>query len=231
VERSGNGVASVYGILTVEFFPDAVPNSISAVVLTPASPASRMLGDSVKIAFNYTTSEAAGARIFFRPFTNGSLSPGYAAHGSPLYAFGAGTGTAYFTITTGSILVDSIRATMTNADQSSTLLTAFYPVNFTFGNPTAVRGNPYASAPAEITLSVDQRAAKRIGVTLGIPDETRGSVWLYTVSGRQVWTSGERVFPAGYQRLDAATEILSGTYVVRLETPGRTLSRQITVGE
>ena len=71
--------------------------------------------------------------MWARPFTKGSLTPNYAAHGSPLYPVGTGTIVGYFTITSGDVKVDHIRFQMWNADQSLLLYEAFVPVCYLFG--------------------------------------------------------------------------------------------------
>ncbi len=102
--------------------------------MTPSTPADLAFNERVEISFNYTTDQAGGVRIFARPFTNGSLTPNYAASGSTLYPVGNGSETsAYFTIKSGEVTVDQIRFRMTNADQSQVLLEFFRAVQYQFG--------------------------------------------------------------------------------------------------
>jgi hypothetical protein len=89
-------------------------------------------GDQVTLEFDYSTDQPGGIRIFPRPFTDGALTPGYGASGSPLYT-GNGTGDAFFTINSGEVTVDEIRFSITNADQSETLQEFFVPVHYEFG--------------------------------------------------------------------------------------------------
>jgi hypothetical protein len=90
-------------------------------------------GENRTIAYDYETTEAAGVRIYPRPVTNGSLSPGYAACGSGLYT-GSGGGSCNFTINSGNQRVDHIRFQVTNPDQSQDLLVLFQPTDLFFGN-------------------------------------------------------------------------------------------------
>ncbi len=110
------------------------PNSISNIQLSPSSPASLALNQRVNITFDYVTDEVDGVRIFVRPFSNGSLTPHYGAHGSGLYPLGSGSGTGFFTIRSGDATVDQLRFQMLNADQSQLLLEFFIPVEYHFSS-------------------------------------------------------------------------------------------------
>ena len=110
-------------------------NSITNIDLYPPSPATLAFNEHVDITFDYSTNETGGARIFVLPFTGGSPTPHYAVSGSPLYPFGAGSGSGFFTITSGEVTVDQVRFKMTNADQSKVLLEFFIPVKYKFGKP------------------------------------------------------------------------------------------------
>lgn len=100
---------------------------------------------NVGIEFDYEIAEPGGARIFARPFTNGALSPGYSASGSPLYA-GSGTGTGTFSFAAGEVLVDEIRILVTNADQSATLREMWVPVHYQFSE-NGVNNFQFSSNP------------------------------------------------------------------------------------
>src|SRR4029079_138585 len=85
--------------------------------------------------FNYT-SRQDGVRIFVRPFTNGALTPNYAAHGSQAYPAGARTGSGFFTITSGQVVVDQLRIQMWDTNQTTLLFEAFLPVYYRFRSAT-----------------------------------------------------------------------------------------------
>ena len=109
-----------------------VPNSMHNIELSPPSPASLYFNDDVNITFDYSTNEFGGVRIFVRPFTDGSLTPNYAAHGSPLYPYGSGSGSGLFTITSGEVIVDQVRFQMWNGDQTELLVESFIDVEYHF---------------------------------------------------------------------------------------------------
>ena len=68
---------------------------VTNIDLTPDTPNILRFNESVNITFDYSTTEPSGVRIFARPFTNGALTPNYAAAGSPIYPTSAtGTGTS-----------------------------------------------------------------------------------------------------------------------------------------
>lgn len=107
-------------------------NDVCQIDLPSTRVAAYANGEQVQFSFEYSISEPGGVRIFARPFTNGSLTPGYGASGSPLYS-GDGTGNAFFTINGGEVLVDEIRFMLTNADQTATLREFYIPVSYYFG--------------------------------------------------------------------------------------------------
>ncbi len=118
-------------------FTSATKNVISHIGLT-ATPNVLKRNQRVAVSFNYTTTLAAGVRIFARPLTGGSLTPSYAASGSPLYPVGTGTGSGWFTITSGAPTVTGVRFQMWNANQTRLLFQAVVPVTYQFRAPTNV---------------------------------------------------------------------------------------------
>lgn len=105
---------------------------VTGLALSPDSPNILRTNENVTVSFQYITNDANGARIFIRPFTDGSPTPGYAAHPSPLYPTGSGQGSGWFTITSGTVVVDQIRVQMYNAGQSELLFEACLPVYYLF---------------------------------------------------------------------------------------------------
>ncbi len=108
-------------------------NIVTNVTLSPATPNILDHNQDITVNFNYTTINAGGVRIFARPFTHGQLSPNYAASGSPLYPTGSGAGSGAITISSGPVIVDAIRFTVLNADQSVVLFETLAPVHYQFG--------------------------------------------------------------------------------------------------
>lgn len=90
-------------------------------------------GEDVTVTMGYATDEAAGIRIYARPFTGGSLTPGYSASGSGLY-MGSGTASSSFTINSGTVIVDEIRIEVYASDNTTLLRRMWVPVRFRFGN-------------------------------------------------------------------------------------------------
>jgi hypothetical protein len=128
-----NGTITVAGQThTVTQDPPAPRHEITHIDMTPSSPAFLEFNERVNITFDYHTDEAGGVLIFARPYTNGSITPHYAAHPSPLYPAGDGDGDGYFTITSGRVTVDQVRVRMTNADQSQTLFETYINVSYTY---------------------------------------------------------------------------------------------------
>ncbi len=114
-------------------------------------------GEKVYVDFDYTIDEPGGARIFVRPFTDGALTPGYSASGSPVYT-GTGNSEANFTINTAGPTVEELRFLVTNADQSETLREFYVPVHYEF----------YENGVHDFAFSADQAVASFL---LGEPVE------------------------------------------------------------
>ena len=108
-----------------------VAHQVEMTSINPNSPAILVKGERVEFSFDYKTSEATGVRIFGRPFTAGSLTPGYGAHGSPAHPTGEGSSTGFFTINSAA-KVDQIRFQMLNAAQTELLYEYFVDVDYEF---------------------------------------------------------------------------------------------------
>jgi hypothetical protein len=119
-------------ITIFSFFFLTAQNDICQIDLPSTRVAAYAHGEQVEFTFEYSIDESGGARIFARPFTNGNLTPGYGASGSPIYN-GDGTGSSFFTINSGSVVVDEIRFLITTADQTATLREFYIPVTYQFG--------------------------------------------------------------------------------------------------
>ncbi len=107
-------------------------DSITNIQLAAPSYSLVPFGEDVTINFDYNTDTAGGVRIFVRPMTDGAPTPNYGASGSPLYQTGSGSGSGTFNIGSGDVIVDQLEFTMTNDDQSETLLAFNHPVVYVF---------------------------------------------------------------------------------------------------
>lgn len=105
---------------------------VTNIVLTPPTPNILAFDQEVTFTFDYTTTEPGGVRIFGRPFTSTGLARNYAAHGSGIYPVGTGSGSGFFTITSGTVRITRIRFDIWNADQTERLFRGFIPVNYQF---------------------------------------------------------------------------------------------------
>ncbi len=188
------------------------------LTLSPDSPNILKTGQQVTVGFDYVTTEASGVRIFVRPFSGGSLTPGYSAHGSPLYPMGKGQGSGYFTIMAGygDVVVDQIRIQMWNANQTTLLFETYLPVYYLFtDNANAVTNiNFVPDTPNVLGLS------EHAGLTFTYQNSTRAGVriWAmpytngaYTPHGA---FSGSPLYPAGSGSGSAFVTVHSGQAVV-----------------
>jgi hypothetical protein len=102
--------------------------------------------ERVEIGFSYSTIGPTEVLIYIRPYTDGVPTPGYSAHPSPLYPVSAtGKGSGWFTINTGTAVVDQIRITMWNNDLTVMLFETFLPVHYLFTNAANVVSGLYLS--------------------------------------------------------------------------------------
>jgi hypothetical protein len=108
--------------------------SIQNIVCTPSSPNGLLFNQNVDVQFTYSTDEAAGVRIYVRPYTHGAYTPNYAAHGSVVSPAGTGNGSGWFTITSQENTVDSLAFRVFDAADTNLLLQYLVPVNFHFGS-------------------------------------------------------------------------------------------------
>ena len=206
------------------FTGTGICDNISNIQLSPSSPTSLTFNQNVDITFDYTTEEAGGVRIFARPFSSGSLTSNYAAHASPNYPVGSGSGTGYFTITSGVAIVDQIRIRMYNDDQSVLLLEFFIPVEYHFGIITDV-DLPSTSLIGPKTYFLHQNYPNPFNpstiINYQLPLSNDVELSVYNLLGQKVATLVSEKQKAGYHQVkwDASrwAGMASGIYLYRLE--------------
>ena len=120
--------------ITANFTFPVITHNISNVVINPQWPATLNYGERVKIVFDYSTNDKTAVFIFARPFSNGSLAPGYLSSGTIFYKPWQHKGESDFTISLqpGQVIVDQIRFQTVNVIQSKILYEIFIPVSYTF---------------------------------------------------------------------------------------------------
>ncbi|MBW2108601.1 MAG: hypothetical protein JRI36_08065, partial [Deltaproteobacteria bacterium] len=104
---------------TIQIVP--LEDKITHIQFSPASPASLCNEEVVQATFDYTTTDEGGIRIFVRPFSNGLLSPHYPPHSSDWWPYPEGSGSGWFTIDSGNVVVDQVQFQIWSADQSRLL--------------------------------------------------------------------------------------------------------------
>jgi hypothetical protein len=105
--------------------------TITNVTFVPHTGSTLYNGQQANVLFSYQTTETSGVRIFIRPLTNGKSTPHYAASGALLHKSGSGTGRCYFRISSGKVMVDNVKITMTDSNRK-VLYERDYPVSFVF---------------------------------------------------------------------------------------------------
>ena len=174
-------------------------SSISGIHFSPDSPSALPFGENVDISFSYSTTEAGGIRIFARPMTNGSTTPGYGASGSPLYPAGSGSGSGSFTITGGETTVDQIRFQVYNSDQSALLSEFFVPVIFHFHAAATSITDIEAASPSPASLAYGQN----VDITFNYSTAQAGGIRIFArpmTNGATTpgyGASGSPLYPAG----------------------------------
>jgi len=224
--------------LLLEYFVPAnfpyFPHTINDFQFEPKPPAYLTSGQPVKIKFNYHANQPGGVRIFARPITDGATTPGYGAHGSPLYADGSGSGDGFYEISNLSVLVDMTRFQMYNADQSQLLLEFFLPSRFYYGNQgiTGLEGS-HPAAPQTFTL--DQNYPNPFNpltsIRFALPAQARVSLSIFNRAGEEVAILCSEVLAAGsHTRRWDGSLFPSGVYFYRLQVDGRNVeTRKLTL--
>lgn len=106
---------------------------LGGIRLDLPSPSYLPHGAFVEVTIDYKIDAPEGARIFVVPFTNGAQTPHWQVSSSPMVPAGSGTITRSLSILQGEPLVDQVRVSMVNEDQSITYLELFVPVAYQFG--------------------------------------------------------------------------------------------------
>jgi hypothetical protein len=190
-------------------------NFISRIGLT-ATPNVLKQKQRVSVTFHYKTNRASGVRIFARPLSGSVPTPHYAASGSPLYAVGSGTGSASFTVTSGSATVTKVRLTMWNSTQTKLLFKADVPVSYQF-RPGANIVNSIKLTPAVpnifplgnyITLNFRYTTNHVGGVRIWARPMTAGvPTPHYAASGSPLYTIGTGSGTADFSILSGAVTV------------------------
>ncbi len=195
----------------------------------PASPARMENGTRIDMSFLYENMTGADTRLFIRPFTGGALSPNYAASGSPLYGTTAGQGTAFFTITSGDVVVDALRVQVTDAAQTTTLMEFFLPVHYVFGQ--GVSAAEHLPDPVSAFSLAPNPSGDNATLLFRLKNAADVNVSVHDLMGRPVRTLASMHAGAEQDQtlsLDAAS-LPDGVYVVRLSGAGVEASRKWVV--
>ena len=175
-----------------------ISHSVEMASTNPASPATLCLDERVEFTFDYRTNEPSGVRIFGRPMTSGSETPGYAAHGSPVYPTGDGSGNGYFTLRDNGYNVDQIRFRMYDADQTNLLYEYFVEVDYQYLAHRVVLNNIEPGANAvlvegeRVNFDFNYKTNEPGGVRIFGRPFTNGSRTLgYSAHGSGIYAVGE----------------------------------------
>lgn len=92
--------------------PASAETTVTNIVMAPSAPAALEYDTQVNVAFDYETDEPGGVWIGFLPHTEGSRTPGLMHSGGPYYPIGSGSGSFWFTVESGPIVVDEVHVEM-----------------------------------------------------------------------------------------------------------------------
>jgi hypothetical protein len=205
-------IASLFGLFLF-CLSAANADVISNIQFSPGTFCAMRTGQYVNMTFDYDVKTPGGVRIFPRPFTNGALSADYGASPSDLYT-GRGTGTAYFTISTGDVVVDHVRFLVTNADQSQTVLEFFVPVEYHYGADGIYNIQVSPSSPSSIefnryvTITFDYNVSTAGGIRIFPRPFTGGQLTPnYGASGSALYTGTGSGAGASFTIMSGVTNI------------------------
>ena len=123
--------------LPVSYSITQVDNDVNRIVLRQANPGILDFDRRVTFDFNYVTVRRGGVRIFVTPLARGVEVPGAVLSASPLYPVGPGTGSGFFTVRSGPVVIDSIRFEMWTDAKGEMLFQGYLPVHYRFGAPSS----------------------------------------------------------------------------------------------
>ncbi len=196
-------------------FTDAA-NVVSNISLDPDNPDVLGFNQDVDLTFDYATRQVGGVRIWARPFTNGQLTPNYAAHGSPLYPIGGGSGSGSFTISSVQVVVDHIRIQMWDDNQTTLLFEAFLPVYYRFMNSTNIVTNIEFAPDTPNIFEYDEDINLTFDYTTNRPEGVR--IWARPFSGPDLSPNygahGSPVYPTGSGNGTGSFNLSDGPIIV-----------------
>lgn len=117
-------------LLCLAIYQPAVADYLGGVTFDKVSPSYIPHGERVNISIDYKVDIPEGAIIYARPYTLGSLTPGYGASGGDVVAAGMGTVEQFFQFSSGEKVVTHVRVYMVSLDQNVTYLELFVPVHY-----------------------------------------------------------------------------------------------------
>jgi len=134
------------------------------------SPGCLSHGDKIDVTFRYASKSKEGVRIFVRPLSNGQLTPNYAAEGSGLYPEGNGSGSGWFTITSGDVLVSHVRVQAVSKS-GDVLYTQFKEVQYLFLTKLASKEN--SDSISNKSIVIDRNILPNGDVEISYSDMSR----------------------------------------------------------
>ncbi len=104
---------------TVDF--EFVPHQISNISFDKPSGSTLVHSEQVNVTFDYASSHDGDVRLYVFPYSNGTTSPDSRYNPSGLYSTPRGSGSGYFRIASGEVLVDQVKILIQNEDNSNVL--------------------------------------------------------------------------------------------------------------
>ena len=157
----------------------------------------------------------------------GGATPNYAASGSPDYSTGSGSGTAYFTITSGEVTVNYIRFQMFGISPSTLLLEFFIPVSYDFVSPTAADSpifDPTTPSSCILYQNYPNPFNPSTAIKYKMLKQGHVTISVYNTLGQEVSTIVNEMKPVGlhtefWNGTDAdGNPVPSGVYFYRIVT-------------
>jgi len=203
--------------------PDTAQNLAVPISMTPPGPATLIDKQHVTAKFMYRTSETSGVRIWAMPITTGGAYT--LSEGSSVIKSLTDTMSRFFSIDSGTALVDSVLVQMKDSTSTRILFQKSFPVSYSFSDITFAFAPVNKNPPKEFRCITGRDGTIRITM----PEAGFAEVKAYDARGRCVGILAKGYLTAGEHAVKMGK--VRGVAVVRGKVNGKEYVYKVIAGE